>query len=139
MRLSMKTVLSVLCWLGIVVMLTGCDNGDDDGGTAGGGGNWPDVSFTLNADGNSVTCFNADSNVITTNQTCTWNCAIYATNNPTNAPRKVVLRFDEALVCQQTGIGTEIDPDTGEETEVIEETCENQFALVKEDFYYCQI
>ncbi len=135
----MKTVLSVVCWLGIVVMLTGCDNGDDDGGTAGGRGDWPVVSFTLNADGNSVTCFNADSNVITTNQTCTWKCAYYATNNPNNAPRKVVLRFDEALVCQATGTETVTDPDTGEERVEIVETCENEFALVKEDFYYCEI
>jgi hypothetical protein len=136
MRLSMKTVLSVLCWLGIVVMLTGCDNGDDNSGTAGGRGDWPEVSFAVGDDG-TVICYNADTNVITTNQTCTWNCAIYATNNPTNAPRKVVLRFDEALVCRETGKETVVDPITMEETEKITETCENEVALVKEDFYMC--
>ncbi len=134
----MKTVLSVLCWIGIAVMISGCDNGDDDSGTAAGRGDWPAVSFQVDENGN-VTCFNADSNVITTTQTCTWNCAIYAVNNSGNAPRKVVLQFDEALVCRESGKETTIDPDTGEEVETITEECTNEVALVKEDFYHCQI
>ena len=133
----MKTVLSVLCWIGIAVMISGCDNGDDSG-TAGGRGNWPQVSFQVDDNGN-VVCYNADSNVITTNQTCTWNCAYYAVNNSGNAPRKVVLRFDEALVCNDSGIETEVDPETGEETVTVTQDCNNEIALVKEDFYPCQI
>lgn len=124
----MKTVLSVLCWIGIVVMLTGCDNGDD-GGTAINNGNFPEVSFTIDEAGN-ITCYNADKNVITTKQICTWNCANY---NNKGAVRKVTLYFDDALVCQATGI--EVDPETGEET--ITETCTNEVALVKEDFDMC--
>jgi hypothetical protein len=134
----MKTVLSVLCWLGIVVMLTGCNNGEDSSGSAGGRGDWPVVSFTVDNNGN-VTCYGADSNVITTKQICTWNCAYYDVNNSGNAPRKVVLRFDEALVCQATGTETVTDPDTNEEITQVVETCENEVALVKEDFYYCEI
>ena len=134
----MKTVLSVLCWIGIAVMISGCDNGDDDGGTAGGRGDWPEVSFVLDDNGN-VNCFNADNNVITTNQTCTWNCAYYAVNNSGNAPRKVVLVFDEALVCRETGREGVVDPETGEEVENITEECSNEIALVKENFYHCQI
>ncbi len=134
----MKTVLSVLCWIGIAVMISGCDNGDDDGGTAGGRGDWPQVSFVVD-DNDNVICYNADSNVVTTKQICTWNCAYYDVNNPRNAPRKVVLQFDEALVCQDSGIETTIDPDTGEETVNVTQDCTNEVALVKEDFYPCQI
>ncbi len=71
----MKTVLSVFCCLCVLVMLTGCDNGDD-GGSSGGPGRWPTVSFTID-DNDNITCFNADSNVITTKQICIWNCAFY--------------------------------------------------------------
>ena len=128
----MKTVLSVLCWLGIVVMLTGCDNGDDDSGTAGGRGDWPEVSFAVGDDG-TVICYNADTNVITTNQTCTWNCAIYATNNPNNAPRKVVLAVRRGSCLQ--GIRKETDcrlrTYRWKKSEKITETCNNEVALVK--------
>ncbi len=134
----MKTVLSVLCWIGIAVMISGCDNGDDDGGTAGGRGDWPVVSFRVD-DNDNVTCFNADSNVVTTNQTCTWNCGLYAVNNPGNAPRKVVLVFDDALVCRDSGIEIIEDPDTGEQVETITQECSNELALVRENFSPCQI
>ena len=120
----MKTVLSVLCWIGIVVMLTGCDNGDD-GGTAINNGNFPEVSFTVDADGN-VTCLNADKNVITTQQICTWNCANY---NNKGAVRKVTLWFDEGLVAVPSGV----DEETGE----ITYDYKTEMALVKEDFDMC--
>lgn len=100
----MKTVLSVLCWLGIVVMLTGCDNGDDDSGTAGGYGAWPEVSFAI-GDNGTVICYNADSNVITTKQICTWNCALYESNQP----RYVKLTFDETQVCEETATASTSD------------------------------
>lgn len=121
----MKTVLSVLCCLGMLVMLAGCDNGDD-GGSSGGPGRWPTVSFTVDDDGN-VTCLNADSNVITTRQTCIWNCAFYHIDKP----RYVQLWFDEGLVCTPSGI----DEETGEVTE----TCEPQIALVRESFKECRL
>ncbi len=130
----MKTVLSVLCWIGIAVLISGCDDGDD-GGTAGGYGiaSFPEVSFTVDDNGN-VTCYNADKNVITTQQICVWNCANY---NNKNKVRKVTLYFDEALVCRDTGIETTVDPVTGLETEKVTQTCENEVALVKEDFDPC--
>jgi hypothetical protein len=134
----MKTVLSVLCWIGIAVMISGCDNGDDNGGTAGGRGDWPQVSFRVDDSGN-VICYNADNNVVTTNQTCTWKCAYYAVNNPGNAPRKVELIFDDALVCEDSGIETTVDPDTGEETVNVTQECANEVALVKENFSPCEI
>jgi len=126
----MKTVLTVLCWFCVVVMLNGCDNGDD-GGTAGARGDFPDVSFTVDENGN-VTCWNADKNVITTRQICTWNCAYYEGMSP----RKVTLWFDEAPVCIPTGVVT-VDPDTGEET--IEQECNIETALVKVDYAPCML
>ena len=122
----MKTVLSVLCCLGMLVMLAGCDNGDD-GGSSGGPGRWPTVSFTVDDNGN-VTCLNADSNVITTRQTCIWNCAFYHIDKP----RYVQLWFDEAPVCTPTGIVDEV---TGEP----EVTCEVEVALVRESFKECRL
>ena len=121
----MKTVLSVLCCFAMLVLLTGCDNGDD-GGSSGGPGRWPTVSFTVDDNGN-VTCYNADSNVITTRQTCIWNCAFYHIDKP----RYVQLWFDEAPVCIPTG---ELD----EEDEPILE-CNVETALVRESFKECRL
>ncbi len=121
----MKTVLSVLCCLGMLVMLAGCDNGDD-GGSSGGPGRWPTVSFTVDDNGN-VTCWNADSNVITTQQICIWNCAYYRNDKP----RYVQLVFDEAPVCTPTG---ELD----EEDEPVLE-CNVETALVKESAKSCRL
>lgn len=132
----MKTVLSVLCWVGIAVMISGCDDGDD-GGSAGGYGEFPEVSFQIDDQGTEdtsddvVMCYNADKNVITTHQICTWNCANY---NNKGAVRKVTLWFDEALICYPTG-ETEVDEVTMEEKAI--EECSMQLALVKEDFDPC--
>ncbi|MCG6931538.1 MAG: hypothetical protein LJE64_13365 [Desulfofustis sp.] len=130
----MKTVLTVLCWIGIAVMLGGCDDGDDNGGTAGAYGDFPEVSFVINESTGNVICYNADKNVITTQQICTWNCAYY---NNKGAVRKVTLWFDEALVCRDSGIETTTDPDTGEEVTKVTQECTNEIALVKEDFDPC--
>ena len=89
----MKTVLSVLCWIGIMAMLSGCDDGDD-GGSAGGYDDFPDVAFAVNEGSTTVTCFNADKSVITTRQTCIWNCAYY----DGKSPRKVTLYFDDGAL-----------------------------------------
>ena len=121
----MKTVLSVFCCLCVVVLFTACDNGDD-GGSSGGPGRWPTVSFTVDDAGN-VTCLNADSNTITTRQTCIWNCAFYHIDKP----RYVQLWFDEAAVCTPTG---ELD----EEDEPILE-CNVETALVRESFKSCRL
>lgn len=128
----MKTVLTVLCWIGIAALLGGCDDGDD-GGTAGAYGDFPQVSFVLNESTGNVTCYNADNNVITTQQICTWNCAYYEGRSP----RKVTLFFDEALVCVDSGIETTTDPDTGEEIEKVTQECTNEIALVKVDYDPC--
>ena len=128
----MKTVLSVLCWIGIVAMLSGCDSGDD-GGTAGARGDFPEVSFVLNEDTGNVVCYNADKNVITTQQICTWNCAYYEGRNA----RKVTLFFDESLVCVDSGIETTTDPVTGEEKQEVTQECSNEVALVKVDYDPC--
>ncbi len=121
----MKTVLSVLCCFAMLVVLTGCRNGDD-GGSSGGPGRWPTVSFTID-DNDNITCLNADNNVITTRQTCVWNCAYYNIDKP----RYVQLWFDEALVCVPSGINEE----TGEVTE----TCETEVALVREIIKECKL
>lgn len=121
----MKTVLSVLCWIGIAVMLSGCDN-SDDGGSSGGRGDFPEVSFVINQDTGNVICYNADKNVITTQQICTWNCAYYDNRS---TPHKVTLFFDEALVKS----GGTVDPETGDIT--YDYTYE--MALVKHDFRGC--
>lgn len=121
----MKKVLFLLCWIGIAVMISGCDDGDD-GGSAGGYGEFPEVSFAINESTGKVICYNADKNVITTNQICTWNCAHY---NDYDAPRKVILWFDEALVPTDG----QVDPVTGD----ITYTYGYEMALVKEQFGTC--
>lgn len=123
----MKTVLSVFCCLGVLLLLTSCDNGDS---SSGGRGDFEDVSFLVKApaDGGDpfVICYNANNNVITTKQVCTWNCAYYESNNP----RKVVLTFDERIICIDTGPP---DPVTG----VAPQNCELKIALVDESFGAC--
>ena len=123
----MKTVLTVMCWLGVAIMLTAC-NGSDSG-SSGGGGDYPQVSFEKTGSGDSerVVCYNANSNTITTKQICTWNCAYYESNTP----RYVELTFDEALVCQPTG---EVD----DEGNAVEE-CEVQLALTNTHTSACRI
>ena len=123
----MKSILSVLCWIGVAVLITSCDNGDS-GGTSGGQGDYPQVSFKKEGSGDTehAICYNANNSVITTNQTCTWNCATYGT--PT--PRYVQLTFGQALICEPTGA---TDPDTG----LPIETCAVEFALVNEAFGAC--
>jgi len=122
----MKTILSVCCWIGIVVLLSACDNGDS-GGSSGGRGDYPQVSFVKEGSGDDVhaVCYNADNNVITTVQVCTWNCATYHSTQP----RFVQLTFDNALVCVETGI----DETTGEPTE----ECGVEFALIGQQFGAC--
>jgi len=109
----------------MLVILAGCDNGDD-GGSSGGPGRWPTVSFTVDDNGN-VTCLNADSNVITTRQTCIWNCAFYHIDKP----RYVQLWFDEAPVCTPTGELDEMDEPVLE--------CNVEVALVRESFKECRL
>lgn len=121
----MKTVLSMLCCFVMIGMLAGCDNGDDSG-SSGGPGRWPTVSFTID-DNDNVTCWNADTNVITTRQTCVWNCAYYNIDKP----RYVQLWFDQGLVCVPSGI----DEESGEVTE----TCETEVALVREIIKECKL
>ena len=147
----MKTVLSVFCCLCVVVLLTGCDNGDD-GGSSGGPGDFPDVSFLLNETTGQATCYNADNSVITTKQTCTWNCAYY---NGGGA-RRVTLVFAEDLVCTETADNTynatvdkttdiaagtikETYADTSSGSVSSDVTCEEEFALVSESFGPCNI
>lgn len=158
----MKTVLSVLCWIGIAVMLNGCDDGDD-GGSAGGYGEFPEVSYVINDD--TVVCYNADKNVRTgSQQICTWNCANYHNKG---AVRKVTLYFDEDLVCTETADSSNsqslnidgsqtssssnstgsdptssTDSSTSTTTSGTAEnstttTCVEEFTLVKEDFDPC--
>jgi len=161
----MKTVLSVLCWIGIAVMISGCDNGDDDGGTAGGYGDWPQVSFRIDEGSENVTCYNSNSNVVTTNQVCTWNCAYYGGGQP----RYVQLTFGDSLVCEESAssstsasesnsnsysnTGSESNNDestassdyefdssadfTGDSESETQTTCTEQFALVNEHFGSC--
>ena len=74
-----------------------------------------------------VICLNADSNTITTRQTCIWNCAFYHIDKP----RYVQLWFGETLVCEATGI----DAETGEEIE----SCERKLALTRESFKECRL
>lgn len=105
----MKTILSVLCLMGIVALITSCDNGDS-GGTSGGGGDYPQATYKIGTAG-TVTCYNADSNVKTssTRSDCTWNCAYYLGVGP----RKVVLTFSEVTECTTAADGTEtcLDPE----------------------------
>lgn len=152
----MKTVLSVFCCLCVVVLFTGCDNGDD-GGSSGGPGRWPSVSFTIDDNGN-VTCLNADSNTITTRQTCIWNCAYYHISKP----RYVQLWFEETQVCEEVPSGTSsstsdssstrttdvaTDTTTGTDTSTATSnvtsgsalSCETKVALVRESFKSCRL
>jgi hypothetical protein len=120
----MKTVLSVVCSLGVLVMLAACDNGDSSSGDR---GDFADVSFvkqTVNGE-EIVTCYNADNNVRTTNQVCTWNCAYYHSSEP----RWVQLTFDEALICNPTG-------EEDEDGNAVQE-CNLEMALVGEKFGAC--
>jgi len=122
----MKTVLSVLCCFAMIAMLAGCRNGDD-GGSSGGPGDLPTVSFAINTNTDTVTCFNADSSVITTEQKCVWRCAYYL-----SSPQWVELTFDQGLVCSKTANSTTTSatgvPDTTTTTET--ETCEEELSLV---------
>ncbi len=123
----MKSILSVLCLITIAAFITSCDNGSS-GGTSGGRGDYPEVSFVKEGSGDNAhaICYNADNSVITTHQTCTWNCATYHSTTP----RFVQLTFDQALVCVPTGA---TDPDTGLPTE----TCSIEFSLTNEQFGAC--
>lgn len=121
----MKTVLSVFCWLGVLLMLASCDSGSSS--SSGGRGDWPQVSFLKNEKGDVVFCYNADSNVITTVQVCTWNCALYHSSQP----RWVQLTFSDALVCQPTG-------EEDEDGEPVLE-CEVELALTGEKFRECAL
>jgi len=129
----MKKVLSVLCWIGIAVMISGCDNSDDDGGAAGGSGDYPQVSYTIDENDN-VTCFNADNNVITSGQKCTWRCAFYL-----STPQWVELTFDQGLNCSTDVTSTTTSstgvPDTTTATE--NETCEEEMTLVNTKIKPC--
>ncbi len=116
----MKKALFLMCWIGIVVMISGCK---DDGGSSGGGGDYPDVSFVLNESTGNVVCYNADKNVITTEQKCTWACAYYL-----STPKWVQLTFDETLVCVDSGIDAE-----GKVTQ----TCTNEVGLVNTKIKPC--
>ena len=125
----MKTVLAVLCWLGVAVMLGSCSSSDS--GSSGGGTSYPQVTyekFTPSGGDERVRCFNADSNTITTMQICTWNCAYY---NNSATPQKWVLTFDEALVCTPNG---EFD----DEGNALED-CSPQLAVVNQQASACQI
>ena len=131
----MKTVLSVLCCFAVIFILSGCRDGDD-GGSSGGPGDWPTVSFAIDDNGN-VTCFGADTNAITTRQTCVWNCAYY--NIP--QPRYVQLWFDEGLVCTETATSSTTST-TGTPTTTTATTTENcttQLSLVRESFKPCKL
>ena len=124
----MKKFISAVCMIGMLILLSACDNDSGDG-TAGGRGDFPDVSFVKQTQNGEerVICYNADSNVITTQQVCVWNCAYYQSNQP----RWVELTFDEALICVETGV----DPTTG----VATEECSTELALVRERFGACAL
>ena len=141
----MKTVLSVLCCFALIVILNGCRNGDD-GGSSGGPGRWPTVSFYFEEVGTStdpnnksqrVVCANADSNVVTTRQTCIWNCAYYQLDKP----RYVQLWFDETLVCTDTATSTTTTT-TGAPTTTTGTTtqnCTSEVGLVREILKECRL
>ncbi len=42
----MKSILSVLCLIGVVALITSCDNGDS-GGSSGGQGDYPQATFKI--------------------------------------------------------------------------------------------
>ncbi|MBE0582821.1 MAG: hypothetical protein IH612_03555, partial [Desulfofustis sp.] len=119
----MKTVLSMLLVVSLSVLLASCD-GDSDG-SSGGRGDFPNVSYAKVGD--RVECYNANGNVYTGGkQVCTWNCAYH----DANTPRWVQLTFDDALVCEDTGVTETTDPVTGETTTEVTQTCTNELALV---------
>ncbi|MCB2217614.1 hypothetical protein [Desulfofustis glycolicus] len=123
----MKTVLSIALAITLSVLLTSCDSDSD--GSSGGRGDFPNVSYakvSSGAEGFLVECYNANGNVYTGGkQVCTWNCAYH----DSRTPRFVQLTFDEALVCEQTGV----DATTGLATE----TCTREMALVDRKYSPC--
>jgi len=96
----MKKILSILCVLSIVALVSACDNGDDKGGTN--GTTIPEVSWDLRTDDvigviadDWVTCYNASKSVITNPyQTCEWNCGTLDGSPPRYY--KVTFLIDEA-------------------------------------------
>ena len=131
----MKTVLSVLCCFAVIFILSGCRDGDD-GGSSGGPGRWPSVSFAIDENGN-VICYGADSNVITTIQTCIWNCAFYESSKP----RYVKLEFGDTLVCTETATSstTATTGAPATTTSTATENCTTGFGLIKESFQSCRL
>lgn len=131
----MKTVLSMALAITLSVLLVSCDSDSD--GSSGGRGDFPNVSYakvSSGADGFLVECYNANGNVYTGGkQVCTWNCAYH----DSRTPRFVQLTFDEALVCEDTGITETTDPTTGETTSEVTQTCTNELALVDRKYAPC--
>jgi hypothetical protein len=118
----MKTVLSMALAITLSVLLASCDSDSD--GSSGGRGDFPNVSYAKV--GERVECYNANGNVYTGGkQVCTWNCAYH----DSRTTRFVQLTFDEALVCEQTGV----DATTGLATE----TCTREMALVDRKYAPC--
>ena len=75
----MKKLLTILCLIGIVGILTACDNGDSGGK----GSTIPEVSYDLFDTSDWVTCYNTKNSVVTNpTQTCTWDCATYQGSRP---------------------------------------------------------
>ena len=75
----MKKLLTVLCLISIVALLTACDNGKSGGK----GSTIPEVSYDLFDTSDWVTCYNTKNSVVTNpQQTCTWACATYRGGKP---------------------------------------------------------
>ncbi len=130
----MKTILSVLCLIGVVALITSCDNGDS-GGSSGGGGDYPQATYKITATGTtggSVTCYDVDSNVKTssTRSDCTWNCAYYLGVGP----RKVVLTFS---VVTPTCPEYVKDADGNDTAECVTEVDPAEFTLSNTSFNVC--
>jgi hypothetical protein len=123
----MKTVLTVMCWLGVAIMLGACS--DSDSGSSGGGGDYPQVSFEKTGSGDTerVVCYNATSNTITTSQICIWNCAYYESDTP----QYVKLTFGQGTVCYDTG-------ETDDEGNAIQE-CNLELALLDRETGACRL
>lgn len=89
----MKKILSILCVLSIVALVSACDNGDDKGGTN--GTTIPEVSWDLFEGNDWVTCYNANKSVVTNPyQTCEWFCGTLDGSSP--GYYKVTFLYDEA-------------------------------------------